>query len=79
MTFDDHIFDSCKKASCKIHALARVTPITNISKRRILMNASFTSQSRYCPLKWTCCSRINIRKINSLHELCLQIIYPDKQ
>ena len=68
-----------KKTSRKIHALSRVTPYMNISKRRILMNAFFKSQFSYCPLVWMCHSRANNSKINRLHERCLRIIYSDKQ
>ena len=79
LTFDDHISDLCKRASRKIHALARVTPYMNTSKKRILMNAFFKSQFSYCPLVWMCHSRANNNKINRLHERCLRIIYSDKQ
>ena len=79
LTFDNHISELCKHASRKIHALARVTPFMNISKGCILMNAIFRSQFSYYPLIWMCCSRINNRKINSLRELCRQMIYQDKQ
>ena len=44
----------------------------NFSKRRILMSVFFKSQFSYCPLVW-------MRSINRLHELCLRIIYADKQ
>ena len=50
-----------------------------IEKRKLLMNAFFTSQFSYCPLIWMCHSRENNRKINMLHERCLRIIYNDKQ
>ena len=79
LTFDDHISELCKKTSRKIHALSRVTPYMNISKRCILMNAFFKSQFSYCPLVWMCLSRANNSKINRLHERCLRIIYSDKQ
>ena len=69
----------CKKASRKIHALARVRPYMNIAKKRILMNAFFKSQFSYCPLVWMCHSRANNSKINWLYERCLTIIYSDKQ
>ena len=75
LTFDDHISELCKNASREIHALARVTPYMNISKRRILMNAFVTSQFSYCPLIWICCSYINNRESN---EDCLRMIYQDK-
>ena len=45
-----HAEDLCKKASRKIHALARVTPYMTVSKRRVLMNAFFRSQFSYYPL-----------------------------
>ena len=79
ISFDEHITDLCKKASRKIHALSRITPCMNFSKRRILMNAFFKSQFSYCPLVWMCHSRANNNKINRLHERCLRIIYSDKQ
>ena len=57
LNFNDHISDLCKKASRKISALARVTPFMGLSKRKLLMNAFFTSQFSYCPLIWMCHSR----------------------
>ena len=78
LTFDDHTSELCKKASRKIHALARVTPYMNMAKKRILMNAFFKSQFSYCPLVWMCHSHANNSKINRLHERCLRIIYSDK-
>ena len=60
-------------------ALARVTPFMGLSKRKLLMNAFFTSQFSYCPLIRMCHSRSNNRKINMLHERCLRIVYNDKQ
>ena len=78
-TFDDHISDICKKAVRKISALARVTPYMGIAKKRILMNAFFTSQFSFCPLVWMCHSRTNNNKINRLHERCLRIVYNNKQ
>ena len=79
LSFDDHISELCKKASRKIHALSRVAPYMNISKRRILMNAFFKSQFNYCLLVWMCHGRANNGKINRLHKRCLLIIYSDKQ
>ena len=38
---NQHITDLCITASRKIHALARVTPFMNLSKRRLLMNSFF--------------------------------------
>ena len=79
LAFDDHISDICKKAGRKISALARVTQYMGIAKKRILMNAFFTSQFSYCLLVWMCHSRTNNNKINRFHERCLQIADNDKQ
>ena len=79
LPFDDHISDICKKADRKISALTRVMPYMGTAKKRILMNAFFTSQFSYCSLVWMCHSRTNNNKINRLHERCLRIVYNDKQ
>ena len=76
---NDHISDLCKKVSRKISALARVTPFMGLSKRKLLVNACFTSQFSYCPLIWMFHSRSNNRKANMLREGCLRIVYNDKQ
>ena len=76
-TFNNHMSGLCKKASKKVHALARVTPYMNIPKRSIIMNAFFKSQFSYCSPLWISHSRANHSKINRLHELCLRIIYSD--
>ena len=69
LNFNTHISELCKKASRKVSALARVTPFMEIGKRKLLMNAFFTSQFSYCPLIWMCHSRTNNRKINMLHNI----------
>ena len=52
--FDDqlklhfHLEKLCKNANRKLHTLARVTPYTDLSKKRILMNAFFDLQFNYC-------------------------------
>ena len=68
-------FDLCRRTRRKIHALAKVTPFMNLSKRRLLMNSLFKTRFNYCPLIWMCHSRENNRKINRLHERCLRTIY----
>ena len=78
LTFNSHISEFCKKASKKVHKLARLTPHINTSKRFVIINAFFKSQFSYWPLVWMCHSRGNHSKINRLHERCLHIIYSGK-
>ena len=53
LRFDQHITDLCRTASRKIHALARVTPFMNLSKRRLLLNSYFKTQFNNYPLIWS--------------------------
>ena len=75
LTFEKHIQQICGKASSKLKALARITPLMDIEKRKILMNAFFNAQFSYCPLTWMFHSRNLNNKINKLHERCLRIVY----
>ena len=54
LNFNEHISDLCKKAGRKISALARIAPFMSIEKRKVVMNAFFTSQFSYCPLVCMC-------------------------
>ena len=62
LNFNEHISDLCKKASRNISALAKVAPFMSIEKRKVVMNAFFTSQFSYCPLVCMCHSRTIIVK-----------------
>ena len=77
LMFEDHIDRICKKASVKLNALSRILYYMDPLKRRILLNAFFTSQFNYCPLTWMFHSRKLNNKINRLHKRCLQLIYSD--
>ena len=72
-SFNNHISDLYKRASRKISALAKVSPFMGLTKRKLLMNAFFTSHFIYWPLIWMCHSRSNNGKINMLHERCLNL------
>ena len=61
LTFDNYVSDLSQKPNRKINALARIAPYMNLSKKRLLMNALFTSQFNYCPFLWKCHSQ---KKIN---------------
>ena len=50
VSFEHHITSLCKKASQKLHALARIAHYMDFEKRRSLMKEFITSQFNYCPL-----------------------------
>ena len=77
LSFNTHLNKLCKKASQKLHALARVSTFMSFNQRKIIMNAFIQSQFSYCPLLWMCHSRIIHTQINKIHERALKIVYND--
>ena len=75
LSFESHITSLCKKASEKLHALARISHYMDFNKRRNLMKPFITSQFSYCPLIWTFHSRNLNNEINRIHERALRLVY----
>ena len=76
MSFHKHVSGLCKRASRKIHALARIAKYMGLEKRR-MMKSFILSQFGYCPLIWMFHSRGLNNRINRLHERSLRIVYQD--
>ena len=64
LNFTEHISNLCKKASQKLHALARISHFINTDKLKMLMKAFIVSQFNYCPLVWMFCNRTLNNRIN---------------
>ena len=77
LNFHEHISNICRKASLKLHALARVSHFMKIDKLKTIMSAFIESQFSYCPLIWMFHSRKLNKRINYLHERALRIVYND--
>ena len=77
LNFHEHVLIICKKASQKLHALARISNLMSKDKLRILMKAFIESQFGYCPLIWMFHSRTLNNRINRLHERALRLVYKD--
>ena len=64
-----------EKVGAKLNALTRIANHMPFQKRKVLMNAFFTSQFSYCPLTWMFHSRkLNINNTISLSchdQVCL--------
>ena len=78
LTFKPHVDSICRKAGLKLNAISRIIPYMAFSKRRLLVNAFFSSQFNYCLLIWMFHNRMLNNRINRLHVRCLRIIYNDK-
>ena len=75
LNFNEHVSNICKKASQKIHALARISNYMCQEKLRVVMKAFIESQFGYCPLTWMFHSRTLNNRINRLHERALRLVY----
>ena len=75
LSFEGHVTSLCKKASQKLHALARISHYMDLNKRRNLMKAFITSQFSYCPLIWMFHSRDLTNKINRIYERALRLVF----
>ena len=79
LSFENHVSSLCKKASQKLHALARVVNFMDLAKRKSLMKAFITSQFNYCPLIWMFHSRQLNNRINKIQERALRLVYKDNK
>ena len=77
LNFEYHVHQLCKKASKKLHALARIAKYMGINKRRMLKKAFVSSQFSYCPLIWMFRCRKMEHRINSIHKRALKLVYQD--
>ena len=78
LNFKCHLRKLCKRASIKLHALARISNFTSLKQRKIIMNSFVSSQFNYCPLLWMCHCRTIHTQINKIHERALRIVYKDE-
>ena len=77
--FESHISSLCKKASQKLHALARVVNFVNLAKRKSLIKAFSTSLFNYFPLIWMFHSRQLNNRINKTKERALRLVSKDNK
>ena len=79
LSFENHVFPLCKKASLKFHAFARVLNFMDLAKRKSLIKAFTTSQFNYWPLIWIFHSSQLNNRINKIHERALRLVYKDNK
>ena len=77
LNFKNPVSNLCKKASQKLHALARVSKYVEKSKLELTMASFVMSHFSYCPLVWMFHDRKSYNKINKIHERGLRIINRD--
>ena len=70
LIFDDQVSDLCHKASCKIHALARIASQMNLKKRRLMMNTFLHSNLTIALSQGCFIVKKNQNKINRPRDGC---------
>ena len=78
LSFENHVSSLCKKASQKLHALARVVNFMDLAKCKGLIKPFITSQFNYCPLIWMFHSR-QLNKRIKIQERTLRLVYKDNK
>ncbi len=77
LNFKYHVNQLCSMAGKKLSALARISHLLSLEKRKIILKAFIESQFSYCPLIWMFVDRMVNSRINRLHERALIITYYD--
>ena len=77
LSFENHLDSLCKKASKKLHALARISKFMDTDRIVLMMNTFVMSQFSFCPLIWMFHDRRINNKVNKIHERALRIAYKD--
>ena len=75
---NQHLENILKKASKKVHVLARITLYISVPNKKLLMNSFVTSQFNYYQLTWMCHSCTMNNKINQLDERYLRTVFSEK-
>ena len=71
--FISHMSSLCKKASQKLHTVARVPTFMGPGNLRLLMNSFINAQFSYCPLIWMFHDRCLNATVNKIHERALRM------
>ena len=77
LKFESYLSSLCKKVGCKITILCKIANFLDFIQKQLLFKVFIESQFSYCPLIWMFCSRKMNRRINSLQERALRIVYND--
>ena len=76
-SFENYFSSLCKKASQKLHALARILNFMDLVKS--LIKAFIISRFNYCPLIWMFLSKQLNNRINKIQEGAIRLVYKDKK
>ena len=77
LNFDNHISETCKKASRQLNILKRMGKYLNRLGRLTAYYSFILSNFNYCPIIWHYCSEKNSKNMERIQERALRFIYGD--
>ena len=75
LSFQKYISEMCKAAGAKLNAIKRLGPKLNEKERKLLIDTHVLPYLNYCSTVWHFCGRVEIHKMEKLHERCIRFIY----
>ena len=75
LTFEAHIENLCKKASCKLWVLQTIRKFLTVMKAKTLASSFVNSQFNYCATVWMFCSRKSKIRLENVHTRTLRVVY----
>ena len=75
LSFKQHISKLCKEAGAKLNAIKRLKSNLNENDRKLLIDAHIVSYFNYCSTVWHFCGRVEIHKMEKLHERSIRFLY----
>ena len=75
LSFKQHISNLCKEAGAKLNAIKRLKSKLNEKDRKLLIDAHIVSYFNYCSTVWHFCGRVEIHKMEKLHERSIRFLY----
>ena len=77
LSFQKHISDLCMAAGAKLNAIKRLGGKLDEKERKILIDSHVISYFNYCSTSWHFCGKVEIHKMEKLHERCIRFIYKE--
>ena len=75
LSFKEHISDLCKAAGAKLNAIKRLGNKLDQKERKLLIDAHVISYFNCCSTVWHFCGKVEIHKMEKLHERSIRFIY----
>ena len=77
LSFDQHIFTLCNKASNQLNSIERIQKFMGFKEQKVLLNSFVYSNFNYCPLVWHFCSSKSLYKIEKIQKRALILLHND--